>query len=196
MKGYKASYNGICRDHKFEVGKTYEFDGKPKCCERGFHFCQKPDDVLNYYDIFDNHNRFVLFEVEALGKIATRNDKSCTNKIKIIRIVPKEEYNDVFKNHKFNEKSECIWKKYHTGTINEYKYDDHHIIIASKVTFNSKEVYEYTYDSSENLIWSKSPNNTEYKYDRNTCAIWRKDPDGTEYERKHVNDTWTKIEKK
>jgi hypothetical protein len=122
MKGYKASYNGKCMNQHYKVGKTYrlwQFWRNPKICEYGFHFCQKPDDVLKYYSILCND--FTLFEIEALGKIATRDDKSCTNKIKIVRIIPKEEYDDIFQNNKFrfDEYGNLIYYKNSSGY--EYK---------------------------------------------------------------------------
>jgi hypothetical protein len=114
MKGYKATYNGKAfNDFLFEVGKTYEFDGKPVVCARGFHFCKRAQDVMNYYDFFSGN--FVLFEINAIGDLDTSKDKSCTNKIEIVRVVPREEYKEVFENEsfKFNDEN-CLgfwWKE-------------------------------------------------------------------------------------
>ena len=35
-----------CRDFQYEVGKEYEMDGDIKCCERGFHACESPLEVV------------------------------------------------------------------------------------------------------------------------------------------------------
>ena len=85
MKGYKMfDADWKCQGMQYEVGKTYEMDGTLTMCERGFHFCEKLEDCFNYYEAVTwNH----IAEVEALGKIITEGDKSCTNKIKIIREV-------------------------------------------------------------------------------------------------------------
>lgn len=85
MKGYKVfNSDWTCRGFQFEVGKIFEEDVTPVCCDRGFHFCTKASDCFNYYE-FDCNNK--VAEVEALGVIDTHADdsKCSTNKIHIIR---------------------------------------------------------------------------------------------------------------
>ena len=82
MKGYKAFDKGLkCRGFQYEVGNVAEEQGKPEVCNRGLHFCAKPLDVLNYYDYIPGETEFA--EVEAVGDIATEDDKSSTNKLLI-----------------------------------------------------------------------------------------------------------------
>ena len=85
MKGYKVfNSDWTCRGFQFEVGKVFEEDVTPVCCDKGFHFCTKASDCFSYYN-FDPNNK--VAEVEALGEIDSNDEdsKCCTNKIKIVR---------------------------------------------------------------------------------------------------------------
>ena len=85
MKGYKVfNSDWTCRGFQFEVGKVFEEDVTPVCCDKGFHFCTKASDCFSYYK-FDPNNK--VAEVEALGEIDSNDEdsKCCTNKIKIVR---------------------------------------------------------------------------------------------------------------
>ena len=91
MKGYKVfNPDWTCRGFQFEVGKTFEEDVKPECCEQGFHFCTKASNCFNYYK-FDPENK--VAEVEAIGEVDTNdeNTKCCTNKLHIIREITWQE---------------------------------------------------------------------------------------------------------
>jgi len=83
MKGYKVfNPDWTCNGFKYEVGKVFEMEGEVIMCRRGFHFCKKATDCFEYYS-FDSKNK--VAEVEALGDVETEGNKSCTNKIHIIR---------------------------------------------------------------------------------------------------------------
>lgn len=86
VHGYKVfNPDWTCRDFQYDVGKTFEENVKPSCCGRGFHFCKEAIDCFNYY-AFNPKNK--VAEVIALGELDTDGDKSCTNKIQIVREVP------------------------------------------------------------------------------------------------------------
>ena len=69
-----------CRGFQYEVGGEYETD-EAKACECGFHACEYPLDVFNYYP--PAGSRF--FEVEQSGSISKSDEdtKVASTKIKI-----------------------------------------------------------------------------------------------------------------
>ena len=86
VKGYKVfNPDWTCRGFKYTVGETFEEEIELSVCNRGFHFCEKAIDCFNYY-AFNPENK--VAEVLALGDIVTKGDKSCTNKIQIVREIP------------------------------------------------------------------------------------------------------------
>ena len=80
-KGFNDDFS--CRGFHYEVGKEYEIKGEIKCCERGFHACESPMEVFDYYNMFNS--RFA--EVEQSGQIDKEDDnkstKICSSRIKI-----------------------------------------------------------------------------------------------------------------
>ena len=82
IKSYKAfDENMRCRGFQYEVGKEYDMNGDIECCKRGFHACESPMEVWDYYDMLTS--RFA--EVEQSGKISAegRTTKICSSHIKI-----------------------------------------------------------------------------------------------------------------
>ena len=125
MKAYKATHNLKCLNQTYEIGKTYTSDTL-KICESGFHFCKEMSDVLNYYTF---NNNFVLIEVEILGDTQFIDDKGVTDKMKVLRIVPEEEWNfmslddkgDRVVNYKNSTGYEC-WMEYDVnGNVTYHK---------------------------------------------------------------------------
>ena len=83
MKAYKGfNPDMTCRGFKYEEGKTYEMPEEDiECCEAGFHACEYPLDVFDYY----TPSKSVYREVEAGGKIdkSGGDSKVASSKIKI-----------------------------------------------------------------------------------------------------------------
>ena len=81
-----TSYKGFdkdlkCRGFQYEVGKEYVMDEPISICNKGFHACESPLEVFDYYGMLDS--RFC--RVEQCGKIQRENNttKICSSKIKL-----------------------------------------------------------------------------------------------------------------
>ena len=86
IKSYKGfDKNLCCRDFQYEVGKEYEMDGDIKVCERGFHACESPLEVLDHYFIMNDGSFARFCEVEQSGVMDKENNttKIASSKIKI-----------------------------------------------------------------------------------------------------------------
>ena len=97
MIGYKAFDENLqCRGFQFEVGKTYE-TGRAKedlrlCSDTVFHFCRELHRIENVSNYQISKSR--VCEVIAEGDIVTDGDKFGTNKLTILREIPREELNE------------------------------------------------------------------------------------------------------
>ena len=96
MIGYKAfDENMKCRGFQFEVGKTYD-TGRAKedlklCSNTVFHFCRELHKIEKVSDYRISKCR--VCEVIAEGDIVTDGNKYGTNKLTILREIPREELN-------------------------------------------------------------------------------------------------------
>ena len=150
MKGYKV-FNGdwTCRDFKYEVGKTYEMEEHPICCNNGFHFCTNLSDCFNYYG-FNTNNK--VAEIEALGEIDKSDDdtKHCTNKIKIVREIAWEEVLTLCNSGDWNSGNR------NSGNRNS---GDWNITSFSNGCFNTKEPKIYLFDKPSDWTYRDWINN-------------------------------------
>lgn len=82
MKTYKGFDKDLkCRGLQYEIGKEYE-EKEAKVCEKGFHACENPLEVFNYYPPCDG-NRYC--EVDQDGELSKHggDSKVASTKIKI-----------------------------------------------------------------------------------------------------------------
>ena len=174
MKAYNATHNLKCRNQTYVIGETYISDTL-KICESGFHFCNNMSDVLNYY-IFDND--FVLIEVEILGDTQFEDDKGVTNKMKILRIVPEEEWTFMTRNEKGNRVvnykdsggDEC-WSEYdERGNVTYFK-DSNGSECWSEYDERGNETYYKNSDEYES--WREYDEKGNETYYRNSGGFER-----------------------
>lgn len=92
--GYKVFYsNWTCRPagvkpKQYTCPGKFEEEGEIEICGHGMHFCTRLLDCFNYYS-FNPENK--VAEVVAYGDIKTNGEKSCTNKLEIVRELSWEE---------------------------------------------------------------------------------------------------------
>jgi len=85
LRAYKA-FNRYwqCRGFQYEIGKSFHIEGRRiKCCKNGFHACQNPLDVFDYYDGDLDYLHFA--EVELSGTMDYEANKVAASDIKIVR---------------------------------------------------------------------------------------------------------------
>jgi hypothetical protein len=84
VESYKAFDKDLkCKGFQYEIGKQYTLDGDIEMCFKGFHACENPLMVLNFYHI--STSRFAM--VEQSGEIERDSNfgKTCSSKISIIK---------------------------------------------------------------------------------------------------------------
>jgi len=156
--GYKGTKNGKCLDFQYEVGKTYEIEeGKLKLSEKGFHFCRKFNDVHYYYPLIEKDT--VIYEIEALGETLKEIIKSVTDKIRIIREIPRSEWETLSNGRwKWNEKENQIkyedsnhWETYNydeTGNAIRYENSKGYDKNGNKLRYEGSTESWHRYESS------------------------------------------------
>ena len=82
---YKAfNPDFTCKGKQYEENTTYEESGNEICEVGVMHYCENPFDVLDYYPLVNENGEISEFaEVEPLGKVFKRENKSATNKLHI-----------------------------------------------------------------------------------------------------------------
>ena len=176
--GYKGfeEKNGklYCRGMEYTVGEIAEVPGKPIICENGIHFCWNINDINDYYSLRTS----IICEVEPLGDIVADSDgkKCCTNRMKIIRILTKEEVwrlsnigsnNTGYINTGNRNTGDCNTGSWNTGNWNTGNWNTGNWNTGSWNTgfFNTKENECYIFDNPSGM----TP--TEFRKSRYYAAL-------------------------
>lgn len=119
VKGFKVfrsdwtcSPNGNTK--QYACPGKFEEEGEIDVCNHGMHFCQTAADCFNYYS-FNSENK--VAEVIAYGEVRTDGDKSCTDKLEIVREIPWDEVLRIVNTGK-NCTGRCNTRDWNTGYYN------------------------------------------------------------------------------
>ena len=89
VKGYKVfDPDWTCSGKQYTCPGKCEEKGGLEVCGHGMHFCQTAANCFSYYS-FNSKNK--VAEVIAYGEVKTDGDKSCTDKLEIVREIPWDE---------------------------------------------------------------------------------------------------------
>ena len=172
MTGYKAfDENLCCRGFQFEVGETYE-TGKQKnelklCTDTVFHFCRELHKIESESNYTVSKSR--ICEVIAEGDIVTDGDKYGTNKLTILREIPREE---------LNEYNNCNSGNWNSGYWNSgyFNSDEPNIRMFNKDTmFKREDVHIPSWCYFDLTVWVSHDTATEqeketYKKEIEVCG--------------------------
>ena len=124
VKGFKVfhsdwtcSPNGHTK--QYTCPGKFEEEGELDIRSHGMHFCQTAADCFNYYS-FNSENK--VAEVIAYGEVRTDGDKSCTDKLEIVREIPWDEVLRIVNTGK-NCTGRCNTGDYNTGYYNTGDYN-------------------------------------------------------------------------
>ena len=87
-KGFNEDLS--CRGFQYEIGKEYCLEGELELCVNGFHACQNPLDVFDYYSM-SLYTRYAMVELFGDVDFATDNKKLCATNIRIVKEVSIDE---------------------------------------------------------------------------------------------------------
>ena len=81
-KGFNEDLS--CRGFQYEIGKEYCLEGELELCANGFHACEHPLDVFDYYSM-SLYTRYAMVELFGDVDFATDNKKLCATNIRIVK---------------------------------------------------------------------------------------------------------------
>ena len=172
VKGYKVFNNDwTCTPNgsfkQYVCPGVFEEDVDLDICHKGMHFCENALDCFNYYN-FDSKNR--VAEVVAYGKIRKERDKSCTDKLEIIREISWQELLTIVNTGRdctgFGNTGNCNTGNWNTGNYNtgdwntgnyntgDWNTGDWNRSSHSTGCFNTKEQKIMLFNKPSNMIYN------------------------------------------
>lgn len=119
----------------------FEEEGELDICGHGMHFCENAADCFNYYD-FDSNNK--VAEVIAYGTVLKERDKSCTDKLEIVREIPWDEVLRIVNTGK-NCTGRCNTGNRNTGDWNKSSFNTGCFMIEEQKIMFFNKPSDWTY---------------------------------------------------
>lgn len=131
----------------------FEEEGELDVCGHGMHFCQTAADCFNYYS-FNSENK--VAEVIAYGEVRTEGDKSCTDKLEIVREIPWDEVLRIVNLGK-NCTGRCNTGDWNTGDCNtgDCNTGDWNKSSFNTGCFNTEEQKIMLFNKPSNMTYSE-----------------------------------------
>jgi hypothetical protein len=133
----------------------FEEEGELDVCGHGMHFCQTAADCFNYYS-FNSENK--VAEVIAYGDVRTDGDKSCTDKLEIVREIPWDEVLRIVNIGK-NCTGRCNTGDWNTGNRNTGDWNTGNRNTGNRNTGN-RNTGDWNTGNRNTGDWNKSSFNT------------------------------------
>ena len=182
MKGFKGFNKGLtCQPvgnkpaYQFKEGEIAETEEAIVPCHSGFHFCEMPLDVFDYYPPKIGTE---YAEVEALGDVQTQDNKCVTNKIMVGRKIG---ISGMFKAHfallleKVSESKEKVITSEDYTHASTSGYWSHANTSGNDAHANTSGGWSHASTSGENSIAASIGIQSKAKADKGAIVIsdWR-----------------------
>jgi len=144
IEGYKGFDKNLqCNDFQYEIGKTYEYENEISLCKTGFHFCENPLDVLNYYPLIEG-NRYCKVTGQGKYEKSTNDSKVVVEKIEIEKELTLQEL--IKKGIEYISKETEIIKKENSATSGDYSHsatfdNNSHSVTSSNYSHSATSGY-------------------------------------------------------
>ncbi len=148
-KGFKKTADGklTCRDTVYKLGEVYNIDGEIELCSKGFHYCDKLEDVFVYYDM--DSTGHVFHRIQILGEYIDdpTEDKKVTNSFKILEEIP---YADVV----FAAHSKQLERIVNLQNQHPYMYltGSYALVLSGKIPYRKLYNIDFVTSSYPNLV--------------------------------------------
>jgi hypothetical protein len=178
MIAYTGTENYKCKEFTYEVGKEYKLTkGQLRYSDTGFVFYKFFVDVDRVYDFYKNDTK--VFEVEILGKVDSSGYESITDHIKILREIPRSEWEDVSNGKvKFDKNGNIIYIEHSDKSFSKKQFDKNN----NKIYFEDTRIGYWEkkkYDKNNNLIYFENSYGCciKKRFDKNNNEIYFERPE-------------------